>query len=123
MRADPANTVLATERDERFVGTVGSFTVGDEREMTYWITQRCGRGIGSEAVRLFLEHEHQRVLYARVAQHNPGSSTVLARNGLLKIGEKVSWAAGVSKRITERIYRLQQPSHAQSCQLRDPALR
>jgi RimJ/RimL family protein N-acetyltransferase len=110
VRADQANTVLAIESDEQFVGTIGSFTVGDEREITYWIDPaRWGRGLASEAVGLFLRHEHQRPLYARVAQHNLGSSTVLARNGFVKIGEEVSWAVGVGAHITEHIYRLQQP--------------
>ena len=35
VRADQANTLLAIEKDEQFVGTIGSFTVEDEREVTY----------------------------------------------------------------------------------------
>src|SRR4051794_24947963 len=55
VRADPANTVLAIERDQQFVGTIGSFTVDDERELTYWIDPALwGRGIASQAVGLFL---------------------------------------------------------------------
>jgi RimJ/RimL family protein N-acetyltransferase len=113
VRADPANTVLAIERDEEFVGTIGSFTIEDEREITYWIDPALwGRGIASEAVRLFLHHERQRPLYARVAEHNLGSSTVLVRNGFQKIGEEVSWAAGVGEHVTEHIYRLDEPGSA-----------
>lgn len=109
VRADESNTLLAIERDARFVGTIGSFTLGGEREITYWIDPELwGRGIASHAVGLFLEHERQRPLYARVAQHNLGSSTVLARNGFRKVGEEVSWAAGVGRHVTEHIYRLEQ---------------
>lgn len=107
--ADHAVTVRAIENDGQLVGMIASFSVEDEREITYWINPALwGRGIASEAVGLFIEHEGQRPLHARVAQHNHGSSRVLARNGFLKIGEETSWAAGVDKHITEHIYRLDQ---------------
>ena len=110
LRADPGVTVRAIENDGQLVGMIASFSVEDEREITYWINPALwGRGIASEAVGLFIKHEGQRPLYARVAQHNHGSSTVLARNGFLKIGEETSCAAGVDKHTTEHIYRLDQP--------------
>ncbi len=109
VRADQANTVRGIEKDGQLVGMIGSFSIEDEREITYWIDQASwGRGIASEAVGLFIKQECQRPLYARVAQHNHGSSRVLARNGFLQVGEETSWAAGVGQHITEHIYRLDQ---------------
>jgi Acetyltransferase (GNAT) domain len=37
VRSDPSNTLLAIEDDGEFVGTIGSFTMEGEREVTYWI--------------------------------------------------------------------------------------
>jgi len=50
IRADPTCTVRAVERDGAFVGTIGSFTVEGEREVTYWVDPSLwGRGIASAA--------------------------------------------------------------------------
>jgi RimJ/RimL family protein N-acetyltransferase len=107
VRSDPDNTLLAIEKDGRFVGTIGSFTVEGDRELTYWVDPaRWGRGIASGAVEAFIRHETQRPLFARTAANNLGSSKVLLRNGFVKIGEETSWAAGVGEDVLEHIYRL-----------------
>jgi RimJ/RimL family protein N-acetyltransferase len=107
VRSDPDTTNRAIEEDGAFVGTIASFTVEGDRELTYWVDPgRWGRGIASGAVRLFIQHETQRPLYARVAAHNRGSATVLERNGFVKIGEETSWADGAGKEVLEHIYRL-----------------
>lgn len=105
--SDPDTTNQAIEEDGAFVGMIASFTIEGDRELTYWVDLgRWGRGIASGAVRLFIEHETQRPLYARAAAHNRGSATVLERNGFVKIGEKTSWADGAGKDVLEYIYRL-----------------
>lgn len=107
IRSDPTVTVRAIEEGERFAGTIGSFTVEDQREITCWIDPgRWGQGIASEAVRLFVKDEAHRPLYARAAGHNRGSNKVLERNGFLKIGGETAWAAGAGKDVVEHIYRL-----------------
>ena len=86
---------------------IASFTIEGDRGLTYWVDPgRWGRGIASGAVGRFIEYETQRPLYARVAEHNRGSATVLERNGLVKIGEETSWAGGAGKEVLEHIYRL-----------------
>ena len=107
VRADPANLLLGIEHDGRLVGTISSFTIDGDREVSYWIDpSRWGRGIASAALRLFLERERERPLYARTAAHNPASAAVVRRAGFLQIGEETSWAAGVGEEIVEHIHRL-----------------
>jgi len=107
VRSDPDTTNRALEENGRFVGVIASFTIEGDRELTYWVDPgRWGRGIATGAVRLFIQHEVQRPLYARTAAHNRASATVLERNGFVKIGEETSWADGAGSEILEYIYRL-----------------
>ena len=108
VRSEPENTIQAIEENGAFAGTIGSFTVDGDRELTYWIDPaRWGRGIASEAVRIFTRLvEAQRPLFARTATHNVRSSKVLLRNGFVMIGQETSWAAGVGQDVLEYIYRL-----------------
>lgn len=107
VRANPSNTLLAIEEDGEFVGTVGSFTMEGEREVTYWIAPaRWGRGIASRALLAFLAIERTRPLYARVAEHNAGSAKVVARAGFVEVGSETSFAPGIGGEVRERIYRL-----------------
>jgi RimJ/RimL family protein N-acetyltransferase len=107
VRADPSNTLLAIEEDGAFVGTIGSFTIEGDREVTYWIAPaRWGRGIASTALRVFLELETTRPLYGRVASHNAASAKVLARAGFVEVGSDTAFAAGIGADVEERIFRL-----------------
>ena len=107
VRGDPSNTLLAIEDDGEFVGTVGSFTMEGEREVTYWIAPaRWGQGLASRALQTFLAVEQTRPLYGRVAEHNAASAKVLARAGFVEVGSETSFAPGVGAEIVERIYRL-----------------
>jgi RimJ/RimL family protein N-acetyltransferase len=107
VRADPANLLLVIEDDGRLVGTISSFTIDGEREVSYWIDPgRWGRGIASAALRLFVDRELERPLYARTAAHNLASAAVLRRAGFVRIGTETSWAAGVGREIVEHIHRL-----------------
>jgi hypothetical protein len=42
IRNDPDCTLLAIDADGAFVGTIGSFTMAGERELTYWIDHPGG---------------------------------------------------------------------------------
>jgi RimJ/RimL family protein N-acetyltransferase len=107
VRGDSSNTLLAIEDDGELVGTVGSFTMEGEREVTYWIAPaRWGQGLASQALRAFLAIESTRPLYGRVASHNGASATVLARAGFVEVGSETSFARGVGADVVERIFRL-----------------
>ena len=109
VRKDPANLLLAIEDDAEFVGTIGSFTLEGEREVTYWIApRRWGQGLASRALRTFLAIETTRPLYGRVADHNAASARVLTRAGFVEIGSERSLAPGLGAEVVERIYRLDQ---------------
>jgi RimJ/RimL family protein N-acetyltransferase len=107
VRNDPSNLLLAIDDDAEFVGTVASFTIEGEREVSYWIAPaRWGRGLASQALRTFLAVEPTRPLYGRVAAHNVASAKVLARAGFVEVGSQTSFAPGVGAEVVERIYRL-----------------
>ena len=107
VRSDPSNLLLAIDDDAQFVGTIGSFTIEGEREVTYWIAPaRWGQGLASRALRAFLEIEPARPLYGRVADHNAASAKVLAGAGFVEVGSETAFAPGVGAEVVERIYRL-----------------
>jgi RimJ/RimL family protein N-acetyltransferase len=107
VRSNPSNTLLSIEDDGEFVGTIGSYTLEGDREVTYWIAPaRWGRGVASRALRAFLEIESTRPLYGRVADHNVGSAKVLEQAGFVEVGSDSGFAAGVGAEVVERIYRL-----------------
>lgn len=107
VRDNPSNTLLAIEDDGEFVGTIGSYTLEGDREVTYWIAPaRWGQGLASQALRAFLAVETTRPLYGRVADHNAGSAKVLARAGFVEVGTDTGFAPGVGADVVEHIYRL-----------------
>ena len=100
-------TLLAINDDAELVGTVASFRVEGEREVSYWIDPaRWGQGLASRALRAFLAIEPTRPIYARVAHHNAASAKVLARAGFVEVGSETAFAPGVGAEIVEHIYRL-----------------
>ncbi len=89
------------------MGTVSSFTMDGEREVSYWIAPgRWGQGIASRALSAFLAIEPTRPLYGRVASHNVASAKVLTRSGFVEVGAETSFAPGVGAEVVEHIYRL-----------------
>lgn len=107
VRNDSSNLLLAIDDDGRVVGTIGSFTLEGEREVTYWIAPaRWGQGLASQALRAFLALEQTRPIYGRVADHNAASARVLARAGFVEVGSETSFAPGVGAEVVEHIYRL-----------------
>jgi RimJ/RimL family protein N-acetyltransferase len=107
VRSDPSNTLLAIEDDGEFVGTIGSYTIAGDREVTYWIAPaRWGQGLATRALREFLAIETTRPLFGRVAAHNVASATVLARAGFVQVGSDTGFAPGVGAEVAERIFRL-----------------
>lgn len=107
VRSNPANTLLGIDSDGVLAGTIGSFTMEGDRELTYWVDPaQWGRGIATDAVRRFLEIETQRPLFGRVADGNVGSRRVLEKAGFVAIGEESAYAAGRREQTREAIFRL-----------------
>ncbi len=107
IRNDSDCTLLPIDDDGEFAGTIGSFTMEGEREVTYWIDpSRWGRGLASAALEAFAQIELTRPLFAGVAEHNIGSAKVLARAGFVQIGSETAPADSVTGDVVEHLYRL-----------------
>jgi RimJ/RimL family protein N-acetyltransferase len=93
--------------DAQVVGKVSSFTVEDETHVGYLVAQsHWGRGIMSEALRLFLELVEHRPLMAHVASSNVGSRRVLEKCGFVLIDERESPETERYMACVEAIYEL-----------------
>jgi len=103
----PDITHRAITCDGRLVGSIASFVIDGETEVTYWVERPSwGRGIARTALALLLESVTVRPLFARAASDNIGSLKVLAAVGFRPIGTEVSFAAGRNAEIEETILRL-----------------
>jgi RimJ/RimL family protein N-acetyltransferase len=107
VRADPRICHRVIEADGAVAGTIASFPIDDEREVTYWIDRaQWGQGIASAALRLLLAEDGERPLFGRAASDNPGSLRVLEKAGFRRIGVDRGFAAGRGEEIEETILRL-----------------
>jgi len=103
----PDITHRAITCDGRLVGSIASFVIDGETEVTYWVERASwGRGIARAALALLLESVTVRPLFARAASDNIGSLKVLAAVGFRPIDTEVSFAAGRNAEIEETILRL-----------------
>ena len=103
----PEITQRAITWEGDLVGSVASFVVEGQTEITYWIDRPAwGRGIASQALAQFLEVVRTRPLYARAASDNAGSLRVLEKNGFRVIDTEVSYAPARGAEIEETILRL-----------------
>lgn len=94
--------------DEVVVGCVVKFVMGDDADITYALDKKhWGKGITTQAVKLFLEVEKTRPLFGRVANDNLGSNRILQKCGFKKIGDNIDFANARGKEIKEYIYRLE----------------
>jgi RimJ/RimL family protein N-acetyltransferase len=92
---------------DQVVGKVSSFSVEDETHVGYLVAQsHWGRGIMSEALRLFLEELTHRPLMAHVASPNIGSRRVLEKCGFILIDERESPETERYMACIEAIYEL-----------------
>lgn len=107
IRADPRITHRVIEVDGTIAGTVASFVIEDEREVTYWIDRsQWGRGIASAALRLLLEEVAERPIFGRAASDNAASLRVLEKVGFRRVGVDRGFAHGRGEEIEETILRL-----------------
>ena len=107
LRSDASTTNRIIEIDGRVVGTIASFDVDGEREITYWIGREdWGRGIATRALQEFLELETTRPLFARAASDNAASIRVLTKCGFLVVGEGRGFAHAHGEETDEVVLRL-----------------
>ena len=105
--ADPGVTLRAVVRAGEVVGSISSFVVDGDTEVTYWIDCAAwGQGIASQALALLLDEVPTRPLHARAASDNAASLRVLEKAGFRVVGTEVSFAAARGADIEETVLRL-----------------
>ena len=111
VRRLPGATNRAVTVDGRLVGSIASFVVDGDTEVTYWIDRSFwGQGIAGRALALLLESVRVRPVFARAASDNVGSLKVLQRAGFAIIGTATGFANARGKEIEETILRLDEPA-------------
>ncbi|WP_173067578.1 GNAT family N-acetyltransferase [Phytohabitans houttuyneae] len=81
---DPTVHVRAVTVDGALAGSVVAWWDGERRFVGYWLgRQWWGRGVGTRALRLFLEREAARPLYADPVATNTGSVRLLEKCGFV----------------------------------------
>lgn len=107
LRTSPDVAPLAVTRAGHLVGSIASFVVEGQTEVTYWIARSAwGQGVASQALALFLDTVSVRPVYARAASDNVGSLKVLQKAGFVVIGVEVSYANARNIEIEETVLRL-----------------
>jgi RimJ/RimL family protein N-acetyltransferase len=107
LRADTSVSHRVIDVDGAVAGTIGSFRIDDQLEVTYWVDRaHWGKGIASAALQIVLAETAERPLYARAASDNVGSLRVLEKAGFRRIGVNRGFAIGRGEEIEETIMRL-----------------
>lgn len=105
--ANPDVIMRAIEADGTLVGTIGSFVMEGDREVTYWIArEHWGRGYASTALALLLDEITERPLWARAVDDNAASLRVLEKAGFRVVDDNVDYAPGRAATVRELILRL-----------------
>ena len=108
VRSSPGTILRAVTCDGMLVGSISSFALGDQTEVTYWICRPAwGRGIATQALELLLRLVPARPLHARAASDNIASLRVLQKAGFDIIGTENSYAPGRRREIEETILMLE----------------
>ena len=107
LRADGSVSYRVIDVDGAVAGTIASFRIDDQPEVTYWVDRaQWGKGIASAALRILLAETAERPLYARAASDNVGSLRVLEKAGFRRVGVNRDFAPGRGEEIEETILRL-----------------
>jgi RimJ/RimL family protein N-acetyltransferase len=86
---EPEIFVQTVTVDGQTAGSVVAWWRGDRRYVGYWLGQAYwGRGIGTEALRQFLDREPNRPLYADPYAGNTGSVRLLEKLGFHRAGSE-----------------------------------
>ncbi len=106
--ADPTVDTHAILLDNKVVGSVGTWMLEDEPQITYGVGKEFwGKGIVTEALRQFLAFTDRRPLYGRAAADNVASISILKKCGFKKIGDEQHYAHARGKEIDEVVYVLE----------------
>jgi RimJ/RimL family protein N-acetyltransferase len=107
VRSAPGTRNRAITRDGHLVGSIASFVIEGDTEITYWIDRSVwGQGLASTALTLFLQEQQIRPLHARAATDNAASIRVLQKAGFRTTGTEISYANARGAEIEETILRL-----------------
>ena len=107
LRADPSVSYRVIDVDGAIAGTIGSFRIDDQPEVTFWVDRaQWGKGVASAALQILLGETVERPLYARAASDNAASLRVLEKAGFRRIGVNRDFAPGRGEEIEETILRL-----------------
>jgi RimJ/RimL family protein N-acetyltransferase len=106
-RANPSGSFRVIDVDGAVAGTIASFRIENDLEVTYWIDRtHWGKGVATAALRLLLAETDERPVYARAASDNAGSLRVLEKVGFRRVGVNRDFAPGRGEEIEETILRL-----------------
>jgi len=106
-RANPTASNRVIDVDGAVAGTIASFRMDDQLEVTYWVDRaHWGKGIASAALQLLLAETTERPIHARAASDNVGSLRVLEKAGFRRVGVDRGFAAGRGEEIEETLLRL-----------------
>ncbi|MEX1247214.1 MAG: GNAT family protein [Anaerolineales bacterium] len=107
IRADPINILRTILYNGQVAGSIVSWIQDDLREGGYGVGREFwGRGIATQALRLFLQLVEDRPLYGYTAEHNLGSMRVLEKCGFVKAGESKGVLNVAGELVAEVFYRL-----------------
>jgi RimJ/RimL family protein N-acetyltransferase len=105
--SDPRAATHVVTENGGFAGIAATFSVGDDRELTYWIARHAwGRGVGGAALALLVAGEPERPLFARAASHNTASVAMLRRAGFTEVSRGEGYAPGVGRDVEEIVFAL-----------------
>ena len=105
--ANDAIVKKVVEVDGEVVGSVASFPIEGDTEVTYWIRKDWwGRGVATAALAALLDEVTVRPVYGRIAEDNIGSARVLEHNGFVRVGSEEAFAEARQATITELVFKL-----------------
>jgi len=108
IRADGTVTIQAVLCDGALAGSVLSFEMFGDLEVSYWLGREFwGRGVATGALAAFLEHQTRRPLHARVAVDNHGSVRVLEKCGFEVVGRGKGFARFRGEDVEEFVMKLE----------------
>lgn len=92
---------------QAIAGHIEFFSLFGKPSVGYWLGEPFwGKGIASEALKLFLQEIPNRPVFARVAWDNQASIRVLEKNGFIRYGRDQGYAHGRGCEVTEFLYKL-----------------
>jgi RimJ/RimL family protein N-acetyltransferase len=105
--AAPGVTERAIIADGVLAGTIASFVMEGDTEVTYWLDRKFwGQGIAGQALAQLLELVPVRPIWGRAASDNAASVRVLRRAGFEIVGTEIGFAKARGEEIEETVLRL-----------------